>query len=153
MRFSIRTPVCTRSISSLGSWVIVPMYQTTNLIRTRDCARSGGPAGDSARFSPPKASGRNSAPARASSSFFPEYFFCDRKPLSLNSLSLPRRVAHQLVRPLNEILHIRQIRVTAVMLPPGKLSIEEALFHGRHLRRSIVPAHSETLGPEQLEHP
>ena len=49
-----------------------------------------------------------------------------------------RRVADELVGPLDEPLHVRCVGVPAIMLAPGELPIEQPLVHRRHLRGAII---------------
>src|SRR5260370_31676469 len=65
---------------------------------------------------------------------------------------LPRGVTDEFVSPLNEILHVRRVRVATIMLAPCKLTGHEALILRGHLRRVIIPLHVETFGAKQRKH-
>ena len=48
-----------------------------------------------------------------------------------------------LICPLNELLHVRRVGMTAVVLPPRELAIKQSLIHRRHPSpcdsRSVTP--------------
>lgn len=60
-------------------------------------------------------------------------------------------VTNETVRPFDEVLHVRCVRVAAVVLAPGKLTTQQALVHGRHLCRVVIPLHVQPLRAEQIE--
>ena len=64
-----------------------------------------------------------------------------------------RRVAalEEIVRPREEILPVRCVGVSAVVLAPRELPVEQADVHRRHLLGHIVVGHAEVLGAEQSE--
>src|SRR5665213_2959363 len=66
---------------------------------------------------------------------------------------LRRSVTDELVGPLDEILHVRRIGVSAVMLTPRQLSREQTLIHRWHLRRVIISFPVEALDAKQRKHP
>jgi hypothetical protein len=47
-------------------------------------------------------------------------------------------VANQLVRPLDEILHVGRIRMSTVVLTPREMSAQDAIIHGWHFCRPVV---------------
>lgn len=49
-----------------------------------------------------------------------------------------RSMADELIRPLNEVLHVREIGVSSVVLAPGEFAVEQAVIHRRHFRCVIV---------------
>ena len=53
-------------------------------------------------------------------------------------LRLPQPRPDELVRPLDEVLHIRSVGVASVMLPPRQLPIQQRQVHGRHLRGVVI---------------
>ena len=54
--------------------------------------------------------------------------------------------------PLNEMLHIGCVGVATITLPPGKLTVQQAIIHRRHLCRVIVPLLFRPLRAEEGEH-
>ena len=54
-------------------------------------------------------------------------------------------VADEFVGPLDEVLHVGQVGVSAVMLSPGEFAVEKALFHGRHFGDAIILVYSEAV--------
>src|SRR5579871_171976 len=68
------------------------------------------------------------------------------------ALPLRRHKPNHPIRPLNEVLHVRQVRMPAVMLPPRQLPIHQSLAHRRHLRRPVIPSHVQALCPKQPKH-
>ena len=62
-----------------------------------------------------------------------------------------RRVVDQPVRPGDEEAHVRAVLVSAVVLAPGELAVEQARVDGRHLRHAVVLGHPEVSRPEQAE--
>src|ERR1700757_1114938 len=67
------------------------------------------------------------------------------------SLGLRWRVPDRLIRPLNEVLHIWQIGVTTIMLPPGKLAVQQAFFYRGHPGRLITARYIKSLRSKQGE--
>ena len=45
---------------------------------------------------------------------------------------------HQAIGPRDEVLPVRTIRVTAVVLPPGELPLEQSHVHRRHFLRAVI---------------
>ena len=68
-----------------------------------------------------------------------------RRRCGIRPLELP-------VGPLEIVLPVRRVRVTAVVLPPRELAVEQPDVHRRHLRRPPVVRHAEILRAEQAEH-
>src|SRR5438477_13030578 len=62
---------------------------------------------------------------------------------------LRRRVADELVGPLDEPLHIGSIGVAAAVLPPCKLANEQALVDGRNQCGMGIALDDETPGPSR----
>src|ERR1700758_3268066 len=69
------------------------------------------------------------------------------------SLLLRRSRPNELVSPFNKVLHIRCVRVTSIVLSPGKLTIEKSGIYRRHLRRVVITLDSNTPGAEQRKDP
>ena len=56
-----------------------------------------------------------------------------------------------MISPGKEVFPIGRVGVSAVVLAPGELSIEEALVYRRHFRGVIVVADTEIFRAEQPE--
>src|SRR5262252_7916231 len=56
------------------------------------------------------------------------------------------------VGPRNEVFPVRPVGVPAIVLPPGKLSAEEADVYRRHLLRVVVVGRAEISRAEQPEY-
>src|SRR6185295_522848 len=63
-----------------------------------------------------------------------------------------RLMSQEFVRPGNEVLPVRTIRMTTVVLPPRELSVEHADVDRRHLLLHVVVGSSEVLGAKQPKH-
>jgi len=61
-------------------------------------------------------------------------------------------MADELVGPLDEPLHVRRVRVAAIMLTPCQLAVEKPLVHWRHFRRVIVFVDFQSFGAEKFEY-
>ena len=61
------------------------------------------------------------------------------------------RALHQRVRPLDEVLHVRAVLVSTVMLSPRQLTIKKTDVDSRHLRHAIVVRVAKVLDAEQAE--
>src|SRR4029453_15208143 len=66
--------------------------------------------------------------------------------------ALRRFVLQESARPGNEVLPVRSVGVSAVVLPPGQLSIQQSDVPTRHFLGAIVIGSAETPGAEQPEH-
>lgn len=58
-------------------------------------------------------------------------------------------VADEAVCPGDEVFHVRCVRMTAVMLSPGKLAFEQTLIHWRHLSDVIISGDIQSLSAKQ----
>ena len=58
---------------------------------------------------------------------------------------------HELIRPLDEVLHVGCVGVSSVVLAPGKFAIEEAHVDCGHLLGVVVVGDAEGFCAEQLE--
>src|SRR5580698_6681142 len=63
-----------------------------------------------------------------------------------------RWAADELIDPLDEPFHVRCVRVTAIMLAPGELPVEQSLIYRRHLRDAIVLVHPDSSCAQQRKH-
>src|SRR5262245_62644186 len=59
--------------------------------------------------------------------------------------------AEVVVRPRQEILPVGRVRMSAVVLAPRKVSVEQSDVHGRHLLLRVVVGDTERLGAEQAK--
>ena len=58
--------------------------------------------------------------------------------LNLQRQLLPWSLADETICPLDKVLHVRCVSVTAVVLAPDELASEQALVYGRHFCRPVV---------------
>src|SRR5688572_25747883 len=58
----------------------------------------------------------------------------------------------ELICPRNEVLPVRAVRVSPVMLAPGKLSVEQTHVDCRHLLRLVVVGLAEVFCTQKPEH-
>ena len=56
------------------------------------------------------------------------------------------------VGPFQKTSHVGRVGVSAVVLPPGKLPVEQAGIHTRHLGGVVVLGDAQPLCPEQAEY-
>src|SRR6185503_5835373 len=56
-----------------------------------------------------------------------------------------RRPSKKLVRPFDEVFHVRRIGVATVVLTPSELAVENVCIHRRHVVWCITVHRSETL--------
>src|ERR1700752_2434704 len=63
-----------------------------------------------------------------------------------------RRALEEFVGPGDEVFPVRTIGVSAVVLPPRQLTVEQADVHRGHLFRLVVVGHTEAFRAEQAEH-
>ena len=56
----------------------------------------------------------------------------------LPCLRLTWSLAEETICPLDKVLHVRCVSVTAVVLAPGELARQQALVYGRHFCRPVV---------------
>src|SRR5207247_2091182 len=56
------------------------------------------------------------------------------------------------VGPRDKVLPIGAVRVAAIVLPPGKLSVEQADIHRRHLLFAVIVRSPQVPGAEQPEY-
>jgi hypothetical protein len=68
------------------------------------------------------------------------------------ALSLWRSMPDEFVGPLEKVLHVRRVSVTAVVLAPCELAVQQSVVHGRHLRGAVIAFDIQPLGAEQREH-
>src|SRR5262245_22477046 len=61
-------------------------------------------------------------------------------------------VLDELVGPRDEVFPIRSVGMAAVVLPPGKLTVEQAHVDVRHFLDSVIVRTAEVLRAEQSEH-
>lgn len=75
-------------------------------------------------------------------------------PLPLPRRSRAERIcfSHKSICPCDEVLHVWCVRVSAVVLPPSELSIQQAVVYRRKRYVMIIVGKPRTLGPEKLEH-
>jgi hypothetical protein len=57
---------------------------------------------------------------------------------SYSVLRLSWSLADETICPLDKVLHVRCVSVTAVVLAPDELASEQALVYGRHFCRPVV---------------
>src|SRR5262245_27618557 len=57
----------------------------------------------------------------------------------------------QLIRPTNEVFPVRSVGMSAVVLTPRNMAIEEADIDCGHFFRLIIRAHPQVLSAEQAE--
>src|SRR5215468_11721208 len=72
------------------------------------------------------------------------------KACTTYGLALPMR--DHCVGPRNEVFPVRSVGVPAIVLPPGKLSAEEADVDRRHLLHLVVVGRAEISRAEQTEY-
>src|SRR5574337_515636 len=58
----------------------------------------------------------------------------------------------EFVGPGYEVFPVRAVSMSAVVLTPGELAVEQSGVDGRHLRGAIIVRYAEVLRTEQPEH-
>ena len=58
----------------------------------------------------------------------------------------------EFVRPGNEVLPVRRVGMTTVMLAPGQLAFEQSAVHRRQLLAAIVIGAAQITRTQQAEH-
>src|SRR5579863_8779604 len=113
---------------------------TTSWSAALSSSTSGTVAGDAALCRAPATAGSSAQQAAMAS------------PLSIAiRLLLGRRMPDFFVGPLQEPLHVGSVSVSAIVLAPGEVSIEQAMVYLRHLRSTIVAFYIKAFGAEQCE--
>src|SRR5690242_7217258 len=60
--------------------------------------------------------------------------------------------AEEIVRPREEVLPIWRVGMSAIVLPPCQLAVEQPDIHGWHFRAHVIVADAESARAEQTEH-
>src|SRR5579875_3230328 len=61
-----------------------------------------------------------------------------------------RAVADELVRPVDERLHVWSVRMSPVILSPGELAVQQSLIYRRHLDTVVIVRYTQPLGTQEF---